>query len=108
VRKDDDPYRDGPHAAHQIAALGAALQREREAPQAERRRVQRWECEAVLRASTVAGALTARVLAAQRLAAAIERNLKAVTVTDSTAADVQDVRDALRFFREVEGDRATR
>ena len=94
-----------PDLAQEIAVLRAELAREREALRAERRRAQRWEREAVLRASTVAGTLTTRVLAAQRLAAAVERNLKVVA---SGRAAVEELREALRFFREVDEDAATR
>ncbi|HEX6458546.1 MAG TPA: hypothetical protein VF032_06485 [Thermoleophilaceae bacterium] len=76
------------------------LVREREALRAERRRAQRWEREAVLRAAAVAGTLSVRVLAAQRLAAAVERNLE--TIAGGGAAAAEEMGDALRFFREVE------
>lgn len=94
---DDDLHCSGDDPA--VAELRAALQRQQEELRAERLRARRWEREAVLRASTVAGSLTARVLAAQRLATAVERNLaKLGAGGDSTA---QEMRDALEFFREV-------
>jgi hypothetical protein len=103
VRDNDDLQRDGDDPAHEIAALQAALAHERDALRLERQRAQRWEREAVLRASSVAGALTARVLAAQRLAAAVERNLK--TVPGAGAAAAEEVRQALQLFRELNEDR---
>lgn len=101
MRDDDHPHASDPARAHVIAGLESALARERTAVQEEQRRAQRWEREAVLRASTVAGALAAQVLAARRLAAAVERNLTAVA-EDPVGGD--EVREALRFFREVDGD----
>lgn len=105
MRDDEDPHPGGTDQAHEVTALRAALQRQREALQVERRRAQRWEREAALRASTVAGTLTTRILAAQRLASVVERNLKIFSVEAASAAE--EVRDALEFFREVADDPAT-
>ena len=96
----------GDDPAEEIAALRAAIELQRTELQAERRRAHRWEREAVLRASTVAGSLTARVLAAQRLATVVERNLTRLTGGGSSAP--QELRDALEFFHEVVDDPAPR
>jgi hypothetical protein len=85
-------------ADHQeIQDLRAALEIERRAAEEERRKAQRWEREAVLRVSSVAGTLTAQVLAAHRLASSVERAL-----LDGRLGSVSDVADAVRLFREVE------
>jgi hypothetical protein len=99
VRNDEAPHVGGEDPAHEIAELLAALERHRVELQEERRRARKWEREAVLRASTVAGSLAARVLAAQRLASVVERNMAKLSAGGSTAA--QEVREALEFFREV-------
>ena len=96
----EDAQERDPGAKREIAALRAELAIERAAHDEERRRAQRWEREAVLRASTVAGTLAAQVLAAHRLAAVLERNLQVVTAGRNTAAE--ELREALQFFREVE------
>jgi hypothetical protein len=106
VRDDEDLHGGGEDPAHEVAELRAALQRQQEELQAERQRARRWEREAVLRASTVAGSLTTRVLAAQRLATAVERHLAKLSGGGSSAA--QEVREALEFFREVAKDPAAR
>jgi hypothetical protein len=90
--------RDEEQTGQEIATLRAALEREQGVAQAERRRALRWEREAVFRASTVAGTLAMRVMAAQRLAEAVER----LTTTDDDTFAAAEVRDALRFFREVD------
>jgi hypothetical protein len=72
--------------------------------QAARRQAQLWEREAVLRASTVAGTLAMRVLAGRRLAAALERSLRAGC--GDVVAPAREVHDALLFYREIERDRA--
>lgn len=106
MREDEDLHAGDEDHAEEIAALREALERQREAVQTERRRAEKWEREAVMRASTVAGTLTTRVLAAQRLAAVVERNLAKLSGGGSSAA--QEVRDALEFFQEVARDPATR
>lgn len=60
----------------------------------------------MLRASTVAGSLMTRVLAAQRLAAVVERNLAMLSGSSSPAA--QEVRNALDFFRNAAQDQVAR
>lgn len=106
MREDEDLHSGGEDPAHEVAELRAALHRQQEELQTERQRARSWEREAVLRASTVAGSLTTRVLAAHRLATAVERNLAKFSGGGSSAA--QEVRDALEFFREVAKDPARR
>lgn len=85
--------------APEVAALQALLAHERQALRCAQRTARRWEREAVLRAATVAGGLATRLLAAQRLAAAVERSL--ADSATRTPVDA-DVRDALRLFRDVD------
>lgn len=102
---DDEELHDaGEDDPSELAELRAALRRKQEELEAERRRSQKWEREAVLRTSTVAGSLTTRVLAAQRLAIVVERNLSKLSDSGSPAAE--EVRNALEFFREVADDPA--
>lgn len=84
----------------ELDGLRSELMAEREKLETERARSRHFEREAVLRASTVAGSLLSEVLAAQRLATAVERHLQLTSGETSNA--VADLRDALRFFREVD------
>lgn len=86
-----------------IDALRTELMAEREKLEVERARSRHLETEAVLRASTVAGSLLSEVLAAQRLATAVERHLRALRVLGKEACE--EISDALEFFQEVRRER---
>jgi hypothetical protein len=87
---------------HQMSVLQLAFVVEHRSRETERRRAGHWEREAVFRASSLAGGLTSQVLAAHRLADAVERGMQDGGVFGS------EVSEALCFFREVEQTRASR
>jgi hypothetical protein len=85
-----------------LAKLRVALQAAERTIDTERRNSGRWEREAVLRASTVASQLAQDILAARRLANAVERHLDLRdTVSDPGATAI---RQALHMYREICGD----
>ena len=91
---------DEAEAAKRIGQLDARVTAAESALAAAQRSARRWEHEAIMRASTVAGALTTELLAARRLACAVRR------VVDGSAS-LEDLRAALKFFDKVGRDDAT-
>jgi hypothetical protein len=91
----------GRDGADGVAELRQALEAAKQAVERERRRSGRWEREAIFRASTVAGKLSQDILAARKLANAVERDLDLrQTISDpGTAA----IRQALRLYRDTCG-----
>jgi hypothetical protein len=87
----------GPERDDPVEELRGALERAEKAVERERRRSRKWEREAVFRASTVAGQLAGQILAAQRLANAVERHLGCPATADPESAAI---REALIFYQE--------
>ena len=89
--------RDADHE-DKVEELRRALERAEQEVRRAQRRARKWEREAVFRASTVAAQLAGQVLAAQRLANAVERHLGC---QDSPSGpESAAVREALSFYRE--------
>jgi hypothetical protein len=87
----------GPEA-EAIAELRRALERAEKSAKRELHRSRKWEREAVFRASTVAAQLATQILAAHRLANAVERHLgRQGVVTDPGSAAI---REALTFYKD--------
>ena len=81
----------------EIAHLERTLADERRSAETARRAAARWEREAVRRAASVAGALSAEILAGRRLAAAVRAHLAKSNGND----DGGELGAALSFFEEI-------